>query len=259
MPNIIDVVASRVSRDLTREKLATTFKPQPTTAKGLVLGKQLAMIKGTPTTTTLDDSDLVQNIVEFSNIGRPALAVWAPGTSSSATTTLSSGPTSSGAPTSIGAAGTTISAPYVPTTRRINTILPIQGGGDIGSTDLTLSLAASGITAETLSAVIVPSSTIDSEIVGDKLEFNVIPQTIDADTIDGYHAAEIMATINQWPEGTITGDILRWDNVALEWVVTHEPIALAGAIMAPLASMTAVEGATYYNATTKHLLVCTDA
>ena len=89
MPKIIDVVASRVSRDLTRQKLTDTFKAQPTTAKGIVLGKQLAMINGTPTTTTLDDADLTQTIVEFSNIGRPALAVWAPGTSSSATTTLS--------------------------------------------------------------------------------------------------------------------------------------------------------------------------
>ena len=41
--------------------------------------------------------------------------------------------------------------------------------------------------------------------------------------------------------------------------ITSHWNALAGAIMAPLASMTAVEGATYYNATTKHLLVCTDA
>ena len=247
MPNIIDVVASRVSRNLTREKLASTFKPQPTTAKGLVLGKQLAMIKGTPTTTTLDDSDTVQTIVEFSNIGRPALAVWSPGTSSAAVTTSS------------GAAGTTVSNPYVPTTRRVNTVLPIQGGGDLGSGDLTLSLADNSVTAEILSAVIVPSSTIDTAIVDDKLEFSVIPGTVDADTVDGLHASEIMAAINQWPNGTITGDVLRWDNVALEWVVAHEPISLAGAVMTPMASMTAVEGATYYSAATKHLLVYTEA
>ncbi len=247
MPNIIDVVASRVSRNLTREKLASTFKPQPTTAKGLVLGKQLAMIKGTPTTTTLDDSDTVQTIVEFSNIGRPALAVWSPGTSSAAGTTSS------------GAAGTTVSNPYVPTTRRVNTVWPVQGGADLGSGDLTLSLASNSVTAAMLSAVIVPSDTIDAAIVDDKLEFNVIAQTVDADTVDGYHATDIMAAINQWPNGTITGDVLRWDNVALEWVVEHEPIALAGAILTPLASMTAVEGATYYNATEKHLLVYTEA
>jgi hypothetical protein len=247
MPNIIDVVASRVSRDLTRGKLASTFKPQPTTAKGLVLGKQLAMIKGTPTTTTLDDSDTVQTIVEFSNIGRPALAVWSPGTASATT------------PTSSGAAGTTVSNPYVPTTRRVNTVWPVQGGADLGSGDLTLSLASNSITAEMLSEVIVPSSTVDTAIVGDKLEFNVVAGTIDADTIDGYHAAEIMAVVNQFPAGTTTGDVLRWDNAALEWVVEHEPIALAGAIMAPLASMTAVEGATYYSASTKHLLVYTEA
>ena len=246
MPNIIDIVASRVSRDQTRGKLAETFKPQPTMAKGLVLGKQLAMIKGTPTTTTLDDDTLNQKIVEFSNIGRPALAVWSPGTPSGLT------------PTSSGAAGTTISNPYVPTTRRVNTVGAIQGGADLGSGDLTLSLASDSITAALLSAVIVPSSTIDTEIVDDKLQFSVIPGTMDADTVDGLHASEIMATVNQWPEGTITGDILRWDNVALEWVVEHEPFALAGAILTPLASMTAVEGATYYNATEKHLLVCTD-
>ena len=68
-----------------------------------------------------------------------------------------------------------------------------------------------------------------------------------------------MAAINQWPNGTITGDVLRWDNVALEWVVAHEPIALAVAILTPMASMTAVEGATYYDSDAKHILVYTEA
>jgi len=250
MPSIIDVVASRVSRDLTRTKLTNTFKAQPTTASGLVLGKQLAMINGTPTTTTLDDDDLTQTVVEFSNIGRPAMAVWAPGTGAGAVQSSSG---------SSGGGGTAISSPYVPTNRRVNTVLPLQGGGDLGTGDLTLSLAANSVTAETLAAVIVPSDTVDTEIVDDKLEFNVIPGAIDADTLDGYHAADIMAAVNQWPDGTITGDVLRWDANAEEWVVEHEPIALAGVIMAPQASMTEVEGATYYNATAKHLLVYTDA
>ena len=252
MPNIIDVVASRVSRDLTRGKLTDTFKPQSTTAKGLVLGKQLAMIKGAPTTTTLDDSDLVQTVVEFSNIGRPAVAVWAPG-SSSATSITSSG--------AVGTAGTTISASYVPTNRRVNTILPIQGGGDLGSGDLTLSLdGGSMITAAMLEEIIVPSGTISTEIVDDKLQFSVIPQTVDADTLDGYHAADIAAA-NQLPDGTTTGDILRWDNVAQEWVIAHEPFALEGIVMTPLYTTSSGlgEGFMYYSASTNHLHVYTEA
>lgn len=249
MPSIIDVVASRISRDLTRGKLTETFKPRPTTVKGVVLGKELAMINGTPTTTTLDDSDLVQTVVEFTNIGRPALTVWAPGTSSATATTVS------------GAASTAVSNPSVPTTRRINTVAPILGGNDLTS-DLTISLDPNNIAAETLAAVIVDSTTVNTAIVNAKVEFNVIPQTVDADTIDGYHAADIMAAINaQLPEGTTTGDIMRWDNVALAWVVEHEPIALAGAVMTPLTAAPAnpVAGSVYFDATAKRLLVYTDA
>jgi hypothetical protein len=99
MPSIIDVVASRVSRDLVKTKLAETFSERPTVVNGVVLGKQLAMINGTPTTTTLDDDGLAQTVVGFNNIGRPAMAMWAPsnggvtavlgGSSSSGTTTIS--------------------------------------------------------------------------------------------------------------------------------------------------------------------------
>ena len=242
MPNIIDVVASRVSRDLTRQKLTNTFKAQPITAKGIVLGKQLAMINGTPTTTTLDDADLAQTIVEFSNIGRPIMAVWAASTTS-------------GAAQASSASGTNVSSstPSVPTTRRINTVAPILGGGDL-SADLTLSLASNSVTAEALAAVIVPSTTIDTEVIDGKLQLTVIPQTVDADTLDGYHAADLMP-----PAGTITGDFLRWNNTTEAWEVEHEPIAVAGLVMTPQASMTAAEGTIYYDATSKHLMVYTEA
>lgn len=246
MPNIIDVVASRVSRDLTRQKLTQTFRERPTTAKGLVLGKQLAQINGTPTATALDDEDLVQTVVEFTNIGRPSMAVWATGGGSGSVQTSAT-------------TATGVSNPYVPTTRRISTIFPIQGGADLGSGDLTLSLAEHSVTAEALAAVITDSDTIDVEIAGETIQFNVKPGAIDADTLDGYHASDIMAAINSLPDGIDTGDIVRWDATAEEWVVAQEPFTLAGLILTPMTDLPATEGAMYYDALTGHILVYTDA
>jgi len=248
MPNIIDVVASRVSRDLTRQKLTRTFRERQTTVKGLVLGKQLAMIHGTPTTTALDDDALTQTVVEFSNIGRPSMAVWATGSGGSVQTA--------------GAVSTGVSNPYVPTTRRINTVLPIQGGGDLGSGDLTLSLAEHSVSADALAAVITPSATIASAIVDDTLQFNVKPGTVDADTVDGYHATEIIAAVNgSWPNGINTGDFLRWDAMAESWGADPEPVALAGIVLRPLAAPMSSPGpgSTYFDAATGHIQVYTDA
>jgi len=247
MPNIIDVVASRISRDLTRQKLTRTFRERQTTVKGLVLGKQLALINGTPTTTALDDDTLTQTVVEFSNIGRPSMAVWATGSGGSVQTA--------------GAVSTGVSNPCVPATRRINTVFPIQGGGDLGSGDLTLSLAEHSIAADALAAVITPSPTVASAIVDDKVQFNIKPGTVDADTVDGYHAAEIIAAVNStWPNGSATGDILRWDALAESWVADPEPVALQGLILTPLAEAlgAAGPGSIYFDAATGHIKVYTD-
>jgi hypothetical protein len=52
-----------------------------------------------------------------------------------------------------------------------------------------------------LSAVIVPSDTVDAR--NRRRQAGIqrqTGQTVDADTVDGYHATDIMAAVNQWPE-----------------------------------------------------------
>jgi len=59
--------------------------------------------------------------------------------------------------------------------------------------------------------------------------------------------------------GTITGDIIRWDDVTEVWEVVSEPFYFAGLVLTPaLASLIEAEGAIYYNSSQKSILVCTE-
>lgn len=61
------------------------------------------------------------------------------------------------------------------------------------------------------------------------------------------------------PDGSVTGDFLRYNTVTGGWEVASEPVELKGLVLTPaLASLVDAEGAVYYNSSSKNVQVCTD-
>jgi len=61
------------------------------------------------------------------------------------------------------------------------------------------------------------------------------------------------------PDGTSTGDILRWNDSTGEWEVKAEPVAFKGILLTPaIAALIDAEGLMYYNSDQKAVLVCTE-
>lgn len=61
------------------------------------------------------------------------------------------------------------------------------------------------------------------------------------------------------PEGSNTGDILRWDAVSGSWEVAVEPFDLKQVNFTPLtAALEDVEGGVYYNSNDKAMYVCVE-
>jgi folate-dependent tRNA-U54 methylase TrmFO/GidA len=80
---------------------------------------------------------------------------------------------------------------------------------------------------------------------------------------------DIMEVITEGPQGipglgivlngSITGDIIRWNADTEAWEVKSEPLSFTQIILTPaLASIIDTEGSIYYNSTQKAVLVCTD-
>jgi hypothetical protein len=68
-----------------------------------------------------------------------------------------------------------------------------------------------------------------------------------------------VASITGLPAGTTTGQVVRYNATSGAWETTSEPLVFAGLVLTPaLASALDIEGAIYYQSTTKHVLVCTD-
>ena len=62
------------------------------------------------------------------------------------------------------------------------------------------------------------------------------------------------------PDGTSTGDMIRYNAVTGDWEVADEPLAFRGLVLTPaLASLVDAEGAVYYNSAEKAIKVCTEA
>jgi hypothetical protein len=60
------------------------------------------------------------------------------------------------------------------------------------------------------------------------------------------------------PNGTITGDIIRWNSVTSAWESKSEPLAFTQIILTPaLAAILDVEGGMWYKSTDKSVYVCT--
>ena len=60
------------------------------------------------------------------------------------------------------------------------------------------------------------------------------------------------------PDGSTTGDILRWNATNDAWEVAVEPLAFKGIVLTPSsAALSDVEGGMYYRSTDKSVLVCT--
>ena len=61
------------------------------------------------------------------------------------------------------------------------------------------------------------------------------------------------------PDGSDSGDILRWNEATGSWEIRSEPFELKGIVLTPaIESLIDAEGAIYYNANQKAVLVCTD-
>jgi len=66
-------------------------------------------------------------------------------------------------------------------------------------------------------------------------------------------------TFNPIGDGTITGDIIRWNSVTEAWESCVEPLALKQINLTPLAAaMEDVEGGMYYKSGDKAIMVCTE-
>jgi hypothetical protein len=60
-------------------------------------------------------------------------------------------------------------------------------------------------------------------------------------------------------EGTITGDILRWDDVDEVWEAVSEPFEFKGIILTPmLAALIDTEGSVFYSSVDKAVMVYTE-
>jgi len=61
------------------------------------------------------------------------------------------------------------------------------------------------------------------------------------------------------PNGTVTGDIVRWNVATLSWEVKSEPLSFTQINLTPaLAAILDVEGGMYYKSSDKSVYVCTD-
>ena len=61
------------------------------------------------------------------------------------------------------------------------------------------------------------------------------------------------------PDGTNTGDLIRYNAVSGEWEAEAEPSTFKGFVLTPaLASLVEVEGAVFYSSTDKAILICTE-
>jgi hypothetical protein len=61
------------------------------------------------------------------------------------------------------------------------------------------------------------------------------------------------------PDGSTTGDIIRWNDSLGGWEVADEPFEFAGIILTPaLASLIDAAGAMYFKSDTQAVMVCTE-
>ena len=75
-------------------------------------------------------------------------------------------------------------------------------------------------------------------------------------TTDGTNAAWEVAV----PDGSETGDFLRWNAATEAWEVASEMLPVKGLILTPaLSSLVDAEGAIYYDSKTKAVMVCVEA
>ncbi len=60
--------------------------------------------------------------------------------------------------------------------------------------------------------------------------------------------------------GTVTGDIIRWNETSEAWEVKSEPLIFNGIILNPsTVALSDVEGGMFYKSTDKSVNVCTSA
>ncbi|MFH2030835.1 MAG: hypothetical protein ABIJ40_09520 [Bacteroidota bacterium] len=61
------------------------------------------------------------------------------------------------------------------------------------------------------------------------------------------------------PDGSVTGDIIRWNETTGAWEVKAEPILFNGLVLNPMsAPLDDIEGGLWYKDSEKSVFVCTD-
>ena len=84
-PNILDIAAARVARDLARDRISGTFAPAQASLPAAIAGPGLARVNGSFAPTNSSDDAFTASTLPVVNAGRQAMAIWQPATKSSAT------------------------------------------------------------------------------------------------------------------------------------------------------------------------------
>jgi hypothetical protein len=96
-----------------------------------------------------------------------------------------------------------------------------------------------------------PDSIINDGLIG---QINVIGQSGLSEVVE---IPGVPVSSGFLPNGAITGDIIRWNAATNAWEVKPEPFSFTEFILTPvLAALIDAEGAIYYNATHKAVMVC---
>lgn len=133
------------------------------------------------------------------------------------------------------------------------------GNGVVEASNTNSEVAAAVVASHTRSHSLISSLDHTSLATsGQLLKANASGLPVDATNTDAEVAAAVMAS-HAHPDGTTTGDFLRWNSVSEAWEVSTQPIEVTQITLTPAeAAALDAEGGLWYKSTDKSVYVCTD-
>ena len=102
----------------------------------------------------------------------------------------------------------------------------------------------------------ITNTVITAEVVAGAVTATLTTTTITAEY--GNNTTTYVYSTNL-PDGTTTGDFLRWNETTEAWEVAHEPIEFSQIVLTPAAvAVEDIEGGLWYKSTDKAVYVCAD-